>query len=915
MQPIDKLCAELYDYIIDFLHDDDDALRACALVCRAWLPSSRCHLFYHLKLSGSGPSPISSGWAQNTACRRIFATILSSPHLASYVNELSVQELNVVRPSTYRWVSSEITFPALLNKLSNIRALEFNFPPPGPETIKTAWSTMTFRDISEAMSSMSLETLALRQFSFSSLPDFVKILDSCHHLKTLQLDHVDIATATHLSPSALEHVLNLNSPDSISHTSKTKANLETLILRSNSSALIIPVLLHTHSFLDLSSLQKLVMNVAPDSYSNILEFLKFIPNLQHLELDIERDFDYDAHLEYKDTLDLTHLPALRYLSLHTHILLGRMELLPWLLAMFSTTGSANNLLDFSLTCTVDKPPPSVTVQAFDNVLVGWHDLDNLLTQPTFDAMRRFRLDFALDKPIGDETAKQMSQEFIKQLRNLQRKGSSSSLYLTATVSVLLTMHLQPTPTPHEQRLPQEIFDSIIDYFHSNTETLRVCALVSSAWLASARKHLFSRITLSPPKSAKTSFFFLRPTPSLWAQLFECIWSNGGSRLGSVVPYIRELHLHEGVIKREWLAHERALPSLLRSLANIRRLEISRAASVRIVWEHLRTSLKAALEDHALRLTSLTELKLSSFLFDSLEDLGKILRACRYLRVLEVDHVMFTDESLDRLVPGEEDGFASEKAEKIITSLDILVIGPRTSTAFLVFLLHATSPIAVGTIRKLSLSISGSFSEFSRLLHASTSVEHLELTLMNDGKIPFKSEIRMVADGCDLLIVDLQEYWTLPDSQHFNLSQVPHLRNLKINIDVLQKMDDPLPWLGALLSTGKHASHPTRRNTVETIYIAYSIYLPAPYMDRSMNTAIFDRWREIDTILCGVESTHAESEGHAHAYETLKRVKLEFMLENPIGFGVAPRFLKELVLDSPGLERRDVLRVNAFDTSK
>lgn len=99
-----------------------------------------------------------------------------------------------------------------------------------------------------------------------------------------------------------------------------------------------------------------------------------------------------------------------------------MELLPWLLAMFSTTGSANNLLDFSLTCTVDKPPPSVTVQAFDNVLVGWHDLDNLLTQPTFDAMRRFRLDFALDKPIGDETAKQMSQEFIKQLRNLQRKG-------------------------------------------------------------------------------------------------------------------------------------------------------------------------------------------------------------------------------------------------------------------------------------------------------------------------------------------------------------------------------------------------------------------------------------------------------------------------------------------------------------
>ncbi|KAH9479356.1 hypothetical protein JR316_0007946 [Psilocybe cubensis] len=423
MQALDVLCPELYDYIIDFLHDDDAALRACALVCRAWLPSSRCHLFYRLKLSGSGPSPISSSWANNTACRRIYGTLLSSPHLAAYVNELSIQEHNVLRPSTYRWVSEEITFPSLLKKLVNIRALEFNFPPPNSGAIKTAWSTMTFREISEAMSSMSLETLALRQFSFSSLPDFVKILDSCRQIKTLQLDHVDIATATHLSPSALDHVLNLNLPDSISHTAETNTVLETLILRSNSLALIIPVLLRTNSFLNLSSLQHLIMNVTPDSYTNILELLEIIPNLQHLELDIDHDFDYDAHLAHKDTLSLTYLPALKYLSLHTHILLGRMEPVSWLLAMFSTAGPApSQLVDFALTCTVDKPPPSLTVQAFDSVLAGWHNLDNLLTQPTFDAMKRFRLDFALDGPIGDESVKSVSLEFIKQLRNLRTKG-------------------------------------------------------------------------------------------------------------------------------------------------------------------------------------------------------------------------------------------------------------------------------------------------------------------------------------------------------------------------------------------------------------------------------------------------------------------------------------------------------------
>lgn len=88
------------------------------------------------------------------------------------------------------------------------------------------------------------------------------------------------------------------------------------------------------------------------------------------------------------------------------------------------------------------------------------------------------------------------------------------------------------------------------------------------------------------------------------------------------------------------------------------------------------------------------------------------------------------------------------------------------------------------------------------------------------------------------------------------------------------------------------------------------------MDRSTSVAIFDSWREIDAILCGGELTDAEEQNPKHgAYESLKTVTLDFMLENPIGFGIAPRFLKELVLESPGLERKDILRVHAFDTSK
>lgn len=70
----------------------------------------------------------------------------------------------------------------------------------------------------------------------------------------------------------------------------------------------------------------------------------------------------------------------------------------------------------------------------------------------------------------------------------------------------------------------------------------------------------------------------------------------------------------------------------------------------------------------------------------------------------------------------------------------------------------------------------------------------------------------------LFIVDLQEYWNLPRPNQFDLSQVPHLKNLKVNVDVLQKLDDPLPWLSALLQTGINSLYPTQANAVRSIWI-------------------------------------------------------------------------------------------------
>ncbi|KAF8970631.1 hypothetical protein BDZ97DRAFT_54398 [Flammula alnicola] len=47
---------ELIDLFIDHLHDDRKALKSCGLVCKAWLPASRHHLFRSVSLAFVGNS-------------------------------------------------------------------------------------------------------------------------------------------------------------------------------------------------------------------------------------------------------------------------------------------------------------------------------------------------------------------------------------------------------------------------------------------------------------------------------------------------------------------------------------------------------------------------------------------------------------------------------------------------------------------------------------------------------------------------------------------------------------------------------------------------------------------------------------------------------------------------------------------
>ena len=252
----DRLCAELYDYIIDFLHDDCGALQACSLVCWAWLPASRSHLFYHLTLYSS---------------RRIFLSIHSSPHIASYVKKISVH---------HSWVIEQDIFPSFLNKFIYLRELEFNFFIPGSLNPKIFRLTTVFEDLCNVMSSMALQSFTLRRFTFSSPHDFLKIVHASRQAQTLHLDEVNISI-THLSVSALEDLFNSTEP------LEKQGEIKRLSLRSASLPIIIPILLHPRSPLNFSTTTFLTTTMSMNNYDNMIQFLGCFPNLESLDLEIE----------------------------------------------------------------------------------------------------------------------------------------------------------------------------------------------------------------------------------------------------------------------------------------------------------------------------------------------------------------------------------------------------------------------------------------------------------------------------------------------------------------------------------------------------------------------------------------------------------------------------------------------------
>ncbi|KAF7975674.1 hypothetical protein HWV62_8771 [Athelia sp. TMB] len=72
------LVQEIFDVIIDFLHNDKMALATCSLTCLTWVPAARFHLFYEVT-------------AHSETFPLLVKLLETSPHIRSMIKSLVVQ--------------------------------------------------------------------------------------------------------------------------------------------------------------------------------------------------------------------------------------------------------------------------------------------------------------------------------------------------------------------------------------------------------------------------------------------------------------------------------------------------------------------------------------------------------------------------------------------------------------------------------------------------------------------------------------------------------------------------------------------------------------------------------------------------------------------------------------------------------
>jgi hypothetical protein len=163
MTPIIPL--ELWDWIIDHLHDDERALSTCGLVCRSWISSSRFHLFRTIQLS-------------KFDIKTSLALCAPGSTIPPYVRALEMFENDAPTKWHSPWVSNALQ---KMPRLGALERLSLHF---------VAWGSLT-PEAKERLFALShgLKTLSLINVEFETISQALHFISSAPLLECLSLEN------------------------------------------------------------------------------------------------------------------------------------------------------------------------------------------------------------------------------------------------------------------------------------------------------------------------------------------------------------------------------------------------------------------------------------------------------------------------------------------------------------------------------------------------------------------------------------------------------------------------------------------------------------------------------------------------------------------------------------------------------
>ncbi|KAH9945749.1 hypothetical protein B0H21DRAFT_421148 [Amylocystis lapponica] len=156
-----NLPPETWDHVLDHLWDDHRALAACGLTCRAWVPTTRLHLFRVVRLR----DPL--GYA-------LFDDLIStSTYIASCVRSLTITKADL----RLTWLDHEL--PRILRRLNRVECLTTDH-----------WNALDgiSAGVLQALPTLCapLTTLSLRNTVFPQNSLLPQVICACSNLTTLR---------------------------------------------------------------------------------------------------------------------------------------------------------------------------------------------------------------------------------------------------------------------------------------------------------------------------------------------------------------------------------------------------------------------------------------------------------------------------------------------------------------------------------------------------------------------------------------------------------------------------------------------------------------------------------------------------------------------------------------------------------